>query len=60
MSKHFGVAGVGRETWLVPGATHFYPSGSAVVGEDGRRSTLEEAMAAFVSRTLGYPEGSAR
>ena len=60
MTKHFGAAGVGQETWLVPGATHFYPSFSAVVGEGGRRSTLDQVLADFVSRTLGNPGERAR
>ena len=55
MRRHFAAAGVACEAWQVPGGTHFYPSGSAVVGEGGRRTTLEEAMAQFVSRTLGNP-----
>ncbi len=55
MDRHFPSAGVAHESWQVPGGTHFYPAGSVVVGAGGRRSTLEEAMAGFISRNLGSP-----
>jgi acetyl esterase/lipase len=55
MARHFSAVGVPYEAWQVPGGTHFYPAASVVVGEAGRRSTLEEAMAEFVARTLGTP-----
>ena len=59
MDRHFSKVGVRHEAWQVPGATHFYPRGSQIVGEDGRRSTLEEAMAEFISATLGNPPEAA-
>lgn len=59
MDRHFSKVGLRHEAWQVPGATHFYPSGSQIVGEDGRRSTLEEAMAEFISATLGNPPEAA-
>lgn len=52
MDRHFGTAGVPHEAWLVPGGTHFYSAASAIVGGGGKRSTLEEAMAAFLHRAL--------
>lgn len=57
MIRHFGAAGVPCEAWQVVGGTHFYLAHSAVVNEAGQRSTLEDAMAAFVARTLGVPPG---
>ena len=57
MIRHFGAAGVPCEAWQVVGGTHFYLADSAVVNEAGQRSTLEDAMAAFVARTLGVPPG---
>lgn len=56
MDRHFAVAGVAHEAWLVPGATHFYPASSAMTGEGGRRGVLEDAMAEFIARSLGSPE----
>ena len=53
MDRHFATAGVAHEAWLVPGATHFYPATSVIVGEGGKRAVLEDAMAAFVARSLG-------
>ena len=55
MARHFSNVGLQHEAWQVPGATHFYPGGSQIVDEGGRRSTLEEAMAEFVSATVGHP-----
>jgi acetyl esterase/lipase len=57
MARHFGAVGVPHEAWQVPGGTHFYPAASVVVGEAGRRSTLEEAMTEFVAQALGAPAG---
>ncbi len=53
LGRHFGAVGVLHETWQVPGATHFYPAGSVVVGEGAKRATLEEALADFLYRKLG-------
>ena len=55
MERRFCAAGLAHEAWQVPGATHFYPATSVVVGEGGRRSTLEEVMAEFIARTVGVP-----
>ncbi|MFM9982723.1 MAG: alpha/beta hydrolase [Burkholderiales bacterium] len=55
MTRHFGSVGVTHEAWQVPGGTHFYPATSTCVCSSGERSTLEEAMAAFVARSLGTP-----
>ena len=49
MTKRFAAAGRGSETWKVPGANHFYPGSSEAVRDDGRRATVEEAMAAFLN-----------
>jgi dienelactone hydrolase len=47
MRDHFA-ATVGCLDWRVPGAAHFYPARSTVVGHDGTRATVETAMAAFL------------
>ena len=57
MARHFSAVGIPHEAWQVPGGTHFYPAASVVVGEAGRRSTLEDAMAEFVAKALGTPAG---
>jgi acetyl esterase/lipase len=59
MDRRFSAAKLAHETWQVPGATHFYPSTSPINGEGGARSTLEEAMAEFIARTLGHPGAAA-
>jgi dienelactone hydrolase len=52
MSRRFASAGRGSETWKVQNATHFYPACSSAVREDGRITTVEEAIAAFLSRVV--------
>lgn len=52
MTRRFAAAGRGSETWLVEGATHFYPSSSVAKAGDGRRATVEEAMEGFMSRVI--------
>jgi acetyl esterase/lipase len=59
MDRHFSAAGVKHEAWKVPGATHFYPASSVVVGAGGQRSTLEAALAEFVERAVGGTKGAA-
>ena len=56
MTQRFAAAGRGSETWKVPGATHFYPARSEAISDDGRRATVEEAMAAFLSGVIARLE----
>ena len=53
IDRHFSAVGLVHECWLAPGATHFYPAGSVIVGSDGKQSTLEDAMGEFLYRSLG-------
>jgi acetyl esterase/lipase len=48
MTQRLAAAGRGSETWKVRGASHFYPGSSEAVRDDGRRATVEEAIAAFL------------
>ena len=48
MTQRPAAAGRGSETWKVRGASHFYPASSEAVRDDGRRATVEEAIAAFL------------
>ena len=50
MRQHFEATMVGCEAWQVPGAPHFYPKNSVAVRHDGKVSTVEAAMAAFLDR----------
>ena len=52
-AKAFADAGVLAAAHVVPGANHFYPGESPVTLPDGRRSTLEDELAAFYAKVLG-------
>ncbi|MEO8279205.1 MAG: alpha/beta hydrolase [Ideonella sp.] len=51
MRQHFEATKVGCEAWQVTGASHFYPADSVAVRHDGKVSTVEAAVVAFVDRS---------
>lgn len=52
-AKSFASAGVLAAAHVVAGANHFYPGESTLTLPDGRRSTLEDELAAFYAKVLG-------
>lgn len=52
MAEHFEAAGADHEWWQVPGASHFYPASSDVIGTAGERDRLDRAAARFLDRVL--------
>ncbi len=53
MRAHMAACAVACESWRVPAAGHFYPAGSEAVKTDGGHATVMQAMAAFLTRSLG-------
>lgn len=48
--KHYEKVGVDYSYSWVPGASHFYPSGSVALSGDGLRQPIEQRMLAFIER----------
>lgn len=53
IAAHFRARGLLGGAHVIAGATHFYPAASPVTRADGRASTIEAEMAAFIARSLG-------
>lgn len=52
MQVHFAATGALHQVWRIPGATHFYASGSIATRTDGTSAPLDEAISDFLRRVL--------
>ena len=55
MRDRFADLGIRQVLQHVPGAGHFYPRNAKVEDCDGKTSTVEDAIASFLSSTIGVP-----
>ncbi|CAN5280966.1 hypothetical protein BH10PSE18_BH10PSE18_13730 [soil metagenome] len=49
---HMASLGVDHESYVVEGGTHFYRRGDIATGEDGRATTVEDALTDFLRTRL--------
>lgn len=53
MLAHFNDVGVRYDFAWVPGFSHFYPAGAAILGRNGSKMTVEERAMEFLEETVG-------